>query len=159
MKASKRDNDDLDSNADMLQTEHSPFSGYILRESRESRQWSVEYIASHLKIRVSQVIAMEEGNWVKICPDAAFAHSYLRNYIQLLGLPVDETLKKYGALTDQPIIIQSVNSIGVTLSVPRKHWHLPKAWRWLIMIAVAAVILWQLFDQWAVSAWLSEMLQ
>lgn len=135
------------------------FDGHSLQLARAGNQWTVEEVAGALKVRTSQVIAMEEGNWAGICPDSAFAHSYLRNYIQLLGLPVEETLKQYGALSDQPNIIHSVNSIGTTLSVPRKHWHLPRMWRWVIGIAVALVIAWQLFDQWAVSSVLSEMAQ
>jgi cytoskeletal protein RodZ len=135
------------------------FDGHALQTARANNQWTLEEVAGALKIRTNQVIAMEEGNWTGICTDAAFAHSYLRNYIQLLGLPVEETLKQYGALSDQPNIIHSVNSIGTTLSVPRKQWHLPRVWRWAIGVAVALVIVWQLFDQWAVSSVLSEITQ
>jgi cytoskeletal protein RodZ len=132
---------------------------HALRQIREDNQWTIDSVAIQLKIRPSQIIAMEAGDWDNICPDYAFAHSYLRNYIQLLGLPVEETLKHYGDLHDKPNTIHSVNTVGTTLNVPRRHWHLPRAWRWLIIVSVVLVILWQLFDQWAVSSWLSEMSQ
>jgi cytoskeletal protein RodZ len=101
-----------------------------------------------LKIRPSQVIAMEEGDWHNICPDPSFAYSYLRNYIQLLGLPVEETLKEYGEVNEKPTSLHSVNTVGANLNVQPKHLHLPRFWRWAIVVAVLLVIGWQVFAQW-----------
>lgn len=130
-----------------------------LQLTREANRWSIESVAIQLKIRPSQVIAMEEGDWQNICPDPVFAQSYLRNYIYLLNLPVEQTLKEYGELNKQPNTIHSVNTIGSTLKVAGKHWHLPKAWRWVIVVSVVFVIVWQLFSQWDISSLFSEMPQ
>jgi cytoskeletal protein RodZ len=114
---------------------------------REARQWSIEHVAVQLKIRPSQVAAMEAGDWQNICPDPVFAQSYLRNYIGLLNLPVEQTLKEYGELNKQPSTIHSVNTVGSTLNVVSRQWHLHKAWRWVVVLVVVLVIVWQLFSQ------------
>lgn len=56
-----------------------------LAEAREARGWSVQEVASHLKLTVRQVHAMEEGA-IEQLPGLAFARGFVRNYARLLDL-------------------------------------------------------------------------
>lgn len=77
-----------------------------LAEAREARGWSVQEVASHLKLTVRQVQAMEEGA-IEQLPGLAFARGFVRNYARLLDL---DPARYLGALEPVQVSPQSLDS-------------------------------------------------
>ena len=60
--------------------------GDTLKEERERQGYSIEDVAQATKIRSSFLRAIEAGNY-KTLPSSAYAHGFVKNYIDFLGLP------------------------------------------------------------------------
>lgn len=65
--------------------------GEPLRAAREARGWSVDEVASQLRVSPRYVVAMEEGE-TDVLPEAAFVRGYVRAYARLLSLDADALL-------------------------------------------------------------------
>ncbi len=59
--------------------------GETLKKAREEQGWSVDWVASELKLRVDYVRAMEEDRW-NVFPAPVYAKGALRSYARLLKL-------------------------------------------------------------------------
>lgn len=68
--------------------------GERLRQARESQGLSVEQAAVETRIRQQSLRALEEGKF-DLLPNDVVAKGFIRNYAQLLGLPVDEMIDLY----------------------------------------------------------------
>lgn len=60
--------------------------GDTLKEERERQGYSVEDVALATKIRSTFLRALEEGRY-KSLPSSTYAHGFVKNYIDFLGLP------------------------------------------------------------------------
>ncbi len=65
--------------------------GQILYEERIKRGIAVEEVAKATKIRVSFLLAIEKGEYVKL-PSSAYIKGFVKNYIEFLGLPKKELI-------------------------------------------------------------------
>jgi cytoskeleton protein RodZ len=57
----------------------------VLGAERQARGWSVEYVASHLKLAVRQIHALEEGRYDAL-PGAVVTRGFIRIYAKMLGI-------------------------------------------------------------------------
>ena len=67
------------------------FVGDSLKQARKSKQMEVEDVAKQLYINPSIITHLEEENFDKIGAEV-FIKGHLRNYAQLLDLPVEKVL-------------------------------------------------------------------
>lgn len=70
--------------------------GSDLRAARERLGWTLPDLASHLRIRLPFLQAIEEGR-VDALPGNAYAVGFLRTYAQAVGLDPDEIARRFRA--------------------------------------------------------------
>ena len=73
--------------------------GKSLRRSREACGFTVEEVAAHLKLGVEKIESLERGEVSSIAAPV-FVAGYLRAYAKLVGLPGDEIVAGFNALTE-----------------------------------------------------------
>lgn len=82
--------------------------GERLYEERIRRGLTLEDVERAIKIRSSFLSAIEKGEYNKL-PSSTYAHGFVRNYIQFLGLPKEEELlalfrREYGGEEDVRVL-------------------------------------------------------
>lgn len=65
--------------------------GKLLEEERIRRDISLEEVGKATKIRVSYLMALEQGEYHKL-PSSAYINGFIKNYVDYLGLPQKEYL-------------------------------------------------------------------
>ena len=103
------------------------FVGDSLKQARKSKQMEVEDVAQQLYINPSIITHLEEENYDQIGAEV-FIKGHLRNYAQLLDLPVEKVL---ATLSEETYIK------GQEVLMPAKTDHLVA----LKIIAYASVLL------------------
>lgn len=68
--------------------------GERLRQAREEQGLSLAQAATDTRIRQQSLLALEEGQYHRL-PNDVVVKGFLRNYAQLLHLPVDEIIEQY----------------------------------------------------------------
>lgn len=68
--------------------------GETLKEERNKKGLTLEEVAVATKIRSNFLQAIEEGHFEKL-PGASYAHGFVKNYLEFLGLPVREYLARF----------------------------------------------------------------
>lgn len=63
----------------------------ILREERLKRKLSLDEVSKITKIRANFLSALEKGEYHKL-PSRAYAYGFVKNYVEFLNLPKNETL-------------------------------------------------------------------
>jgi cytoskeleton protein RodZ len=62
--------------------------GQVLQQAREQQGISLDQVSDRIKVSVTQLIALEQGDMDRL-PGPAFARGYVRNYGRFLGLDAD----------------------------------------------------------------------
>ncbi len=90
--------------------------GERLRQARESQGLTIEQASLETRIRQQSLTALEEGRF-DLIPNDVVVKGFLRNYAQVLHLPVDEVIDQYRLETggSQPI------QVVPTSSIPRRR--------------------------------------
>jgi cytoskeleton protein RodZ len=104
----------------MMQPRH-PLPGAVLAGERQARGWSVEYVASHLKLAIRQVHALEENRYEAL-PSPVVVRGFIRIYAKMLG--IDSTALIAG-LPAEPAPADSQIRPSRTLSTPFSESSLP----------------------------------
>lgn len=79
-------NDVLDSQTEAMQAPTPiPLPGAVLAAERQARGWSVEYVASHLKLATRQIHALEEDRYGAL-PSPVVIRGFIRIYAKMLGI-------------------------------------------------------------------------
>jgi cytoskeleton protein RodZ len=73
-----------------------PTVGAQLQAARTARGWSVQEVATRLRIRPALVEALEQGDYAPFLA-AAYARGQLRNYARLMGLDAEALLAQFAA--------------------------------------------------------------
>jgi cytoskeletal protein RodZ len=91
--------------------------GEWLQESRRENHMEVEEVASRLRIKPEAVRAIEQNDFGSVGAPV-FARGYIRNYAKLLGLPIEQVLKKYAGTPEvastAPELTDTVASVKKT---------------------------------------------
>lgn len=78
--------------------------GKRLKEAREKKSLTIEQIQKQTKIHSSVLIALEEGRASEILTDT-YVRSFLKKYVQLLGLNAGEILGEYFPPHPEPSVL------------------------------------------------------
>ncbi|HWZ47718.1 MAG TPA: RodZ domain-containing protein [Herbaspirillum sp.] len=79
-------NDALGSQTEAMQAPTPiPLPGAVLAAARQARGWSVEYVASHLKLATRQIHALEEDRYGAL-PSPVVIRGFIRIYAKMLGI-------------------------------------------------------------------------
>ncbi|CUA80367.1 helix-turn-helix domain-containing protein [Anoxybacillus suryakundensis] len=68
--------------------------GKLLKEAREQRNMSLDYLQEITKIQKRYLIAIEQGNYV-IMPGKFYVRAFIRQYAEAVGLNPDELFEQY----------------------------------------------------------------
>jgi cytoskeleton protein RodZ len=79
--------EDVQSQSTLADTRPTP-PGLILAAERQARGWSVEYVASHLKLAIRQVHALEEDRYDAL-PNPVVIRGFIRIYAKMLNIDSD----------------------------------------------------------------------
>lgn len=89
-----------------------PAIGPSLQHAREAMGLSVEDVASHLRLSVRQIHALENDEFSAL-PETTITRGFIRNYARLLEIPAEPLLEVYKGHAPsggpKPITIQSAN--------------------------------------------------
>ena len=72
------------------------FPGSILKEARDKKDYSIEYVAGRLHLRV-RIIELLEADEYKQLPEPVFVKGYIRAYAKLLDIDDVPLLEQYKA--------------------------------------------------------------
>lgn len=134
---------DHDTPALHLEPDAQAYWGNRLRTARLAKQLSEETVATQLKLSVPTLRALEEDNWHALSLSPMFVRGYLRNYSELLGFDIPESV--LASIHDEKQL-KAVSNIstpfggGATKVVKVK-------WLFLIVLVVVLIVGWQ-FDWW-----------
>ncbi len=92
--------------------------GSILKNARERRGLSHKEIFQAIKIHPRFLKALEESNW-NAFSSSVHAKGFLKNYVEYLGLNVDEVLAFFRREYDEKKNAQKIKSVIKPLSAPR----------------------------------------
>lgn len=84
--------------------------GQILKEEREAKEYTLEDIEKHTKIRKELLEALEEGNFSKL-PPPAFVQGFIKNYGKFLNLDINKLLaifrRDFEGKKHPPVVLES----------------------------------------------------
>jgi cytoskeleton protein RodZ len=94
-----------------------PRAGADLRAARERVGWSLDELAGALRMRPSQLEALEAGR-ISELPGGAYALGFLRSYATLLGLDANEVTRRFRAEASQ---VNAVPELSFPVPVPGRR--------------------------------------
>ena len=74
--------------------------GALLRETRESKEITLDAVQEETKIRRHYLQALEQGK-KELLPGDVYLKGFLKNYACFLGLPGEELVRRYNQSQDQ----------------------------------------------------------
>lgn len=113
--------------------------GPLLAAARQKLGLSVGDIAAKLRMSVSQIDAMERGEYSKL-PKGTFLRGFVRSYAKLVGLQPEEVLRvleEAHADSRQPTIV--VPTQNIKMSAPGERYSNPRMRTLLALLLVLAV--------------------
>lgn len=125
---------------DNKQVEAGP--GQRLKAARESRQMTIEQVASQLRMHARIIVALENDDYSEL-PGTTFVQGYLRSYSKLLELPEEVIVTSASAGRSEPELVRSISAGKIEASSSDLPFRLIS-----LLIAVVVVI--------AVGWWLSQ---
>lgn len=81
--------------------------GSYLRAERELRQIPLYEVAAATKIPQQSLVLLEQGAWEDL-PAPIFVRGFVRSYAKHVGLPVDETCRKFCKILEQRSVQEEV---------------------------------------------------
>ncbi|MFJ4141509.1 helix-turn-helix domain-containing protein [Pseudomonas sp. NPDC089734] len=116
--------------------------GETLRQTRESRNWSLPDVALRLNLTVTSLTHLENGNFDKL-PGHTFARGYVRAYAKLLELDQAVLVNQFDQCTGTDGKGSSVHALGrIEEPVRLSHNILRIVSLLLLMVLVGAGFLW-----------------
>lgn len=99
-----------------------PLPGAVLAAQRQKKGWSVEQVASLVKLAPRQIQAIEEDNY-SVLPGLAVARGFVRSYAKALGLDGNEVIA--GMPKESPVAQRDHIVPQYSLSTPFSEAPLP----------------------------------
>jgi cytoskeleton protein RodZ len=106
--------------------------GAVLRAAREAQGWSVQEVATRLRLMNRQIVAMEEDDFA-LLGQPVFARGFVRNYARVLQLDPATVLQKMGGERVEPREVKLDHPVEMA-----SPWFNPS---WLIIGAAVALLL------------------
>lgn len=119
--------------------------GEKLQEQRKKKGLTLEEVARATKIRVSFLSAIEEGHYDRL-PGSSYAHGFVKNYLEYLGLPTKEYLALFRREYDENEKRQLMPEGMVGRNgIPLRRFSLASAF-WAGGLVVIALIIYLFFQ-------------
>ena len=119
--------------------------GAMLLEARTRHNLSAENMADRLKLPVSTIRAIEDGN-LKELPHPAYARGFIKAYASMVGIPADLVHEALAVLVEEetpPTPIVTRSSRMASFSPPRIDGaSVLRLLGLLVMMAIAAAVFW-----------------
>lgn len=117
--------------------------GEKLRQVRLSRGWTVEHVATELKLSPKQVHALEEND-LALLPKDIFVRGFVRNYARLLGRPLSD----FEAIEEAPpatvlkpdLLDDPAPSMSIDAPMPFESVQASANRRWLLAALIVVVL-------------------
>jgi len=91
--------------------------GEILKKARVEKKLSIEDVEKEIRVRRKFLEALEKDAWEKL-PGATYTRGFLKNYINFLGLPENETLAIFRRQFNEREKVKITQSISTPLTEP-----------------------------------------
>lgn len=114
--------------------------GVLLTAARQKLGLSVGDIAAKLRMSVTQIDAIERGDYGKL-PKGTFLRGFVRSYAKLVGLDAEQVLRSLEethAESRQPTIV--VPTQNITMTTPGERYSNPRMRLLLALMLMMAVI-------------------
>ena len=125
--------------------------GRLVRDAREARRWTIEYVAGQLRLPMRIIEGLEKDDYQGL-PPATFIRGYLRNYARLLELPEQEVMDAYHQAQgreEEPGVAYARVATQVTSRDRRVRWV-----TYLVLLSVVALpVAWWWKTQGSFTAW------
>lgn len=116
-----------------------------LQEARLNKNLTLEEVSKATKIKAEFLMSIEKGEFHKL-PSRTYAHGFVRNYIDFLGLPKKETLalfrREFNAEQDFKVLPEGLSRPS-DFSVKRSHIGQSMFFIITILLIVVGYILFQ----------------
>lgn len=110
--------------------------GEKLKNAREKRSLKIDQVQKETRIHSSVVIALEDGRCDEILTPT-YVKSFLKKYVQYLGLDTKELLKEYAFIHKD----EGIESPGISSPPSRNLQYIPKIIAAAVLIIVTASLL------------------
>jgi len=126
------------------QGEEKRSSGSLLKKAREARDFSIDHVATQMRLHADVIEALEGDDFSKL-PAAIFVRGYIRTYTSLVGISVDSVMELYDAQSGEPTGDVAISTIR--LNEQKVSSGDSKGKKWLpisvvVMVAILALLLW-----------------
>lgn len=125
--------------------------GRLVRDAREARRWTIEYVAGQLRLPARIIAGLEKDDYQGL-PPATFIRGYLRNYARLLDLPEQEVMDAYHQVQgreEESGVAYARIATQVTSRDRRVRWV-----TYLVLLSVVALpVAWWWKTQGSFTAW------
>ncbi len=111
--------------------------GQRLREARKAQGLSHADISERIKLSLSQIEALEQGDWERL-PNDTFAIAFLRQYADHLGVDVEETVAR---LKSEALRFRHPLTFPDPAIAPNRKWAIASA-----ALFVLLLLSWNLVD-------------
>jgi len=131
-------------NKDSRNKKQSP--GSVLRDARNAKDFSVQHIASKLRLACDVVEALENDELDKL-PAPIFVRGYIRSYAAITGAPGEQIVVSYNEIIgEQSEVSLSMVRLGDAADETNEKWRrfLPAVI--IVMIVLLVVIVWLSMD-------------
>ena len=119
----------------------SEFPEFSLADARERLGQSVEQVAASLRLSISQVHALEQGDYSKL-PSIVFTRGYIRAYARLVGLNGDALVRQFDASYGGEQKSASIRSISRVQPSGSSGPGVSLSMLLLVVVIVAATFWW-----------------
>ncbi|MCD6048575.1 MAG: rodZ [Gammaproteobacteria bacterium] len=109
--------------------------GEFLQKAREKRGFSIEYVADHLKLKISTVKALEANDYHET-GGLVYVRGYLRSYAKLLNVNIDQALEQ---INDGSEMLTPSKSDQGTTTMPKSNNDNFALWAVGIIIILLAI--------------------
>jgi cytoskeleton protein RodZ len=121
--------------------------GRALAAAREARGLSQADVASHLRLHLRQVKAIEQED-LSALPEGPFVRGYVRSFARLVDLPAEPLLSLLNARLKPTDPLRAGSGGGVAVSPLQQAPREPMSGRMVVGGAVAALVMFAAFGWW-----------
>lgn len=120
--------------------------GELLRQARESKNLSIEQVATALRIGPKQILSMENNAFHEL-PDAMIARGFLRNYAKFLVLDSEALVSMLkSTLPEVANKSISMSSANIVMTEDQKKSMMPYVWSSAIVLL--GLLIWYAYVEW-----------
>ncbi|PJE59691.1 MAG: hypothetical protein COU85_02345 [Candidatus Portnoybacteria bacterium CG10_big_fil_rev_8_21_14_0_10_44_7] len=122
----------------ILSTDKLTKSGEVLKNKRQHKGWSADFVAEKLKIRKSLVLAVEQNNF-SILPARVYLRGLIKSYCDVLGVPAKKILRQFDR--EYALFYQGSIDKKIGKRAGRGYFCLANYWRWVWLLLFLLILI------------------